>query len=60
MEEGDIEKKYKEWEEVEKDGRSYWITLRKQKIIEGERGSSRSHTLEKSLWKNFWICHKTD
>ena len=31
MEEGVVEEKYKEGEEEEKDGRSYWITLRKQK-----------------------------
>ena len=29
-------------------------------MLEVERGSTRSHTLEKSLWKKLWTCRKTD
>ena len=25
-----------------------------------ERGSTRSHWVESSLWKRLWTCHKTD
>jgi hypothetical protein len=27
--------------------------------LEFERGSTRSHSLDNSLWKRPWICHKT-
>jgi hypothetical protein len=30
------------------------------KILEIERGSTRSHSMENSLWKRLWTCHKTD
>ena len=28
-------------------------------VLETERGSTRSHTLENSLWKRLWTCRKT-
>jgi hypothetical protein len=36
------------------------MTLRKEKILDFERGSSRSHCLENSLWKRLRTCRKTD
>jgi hypothetical protein len=29
-------------------------------ILEMERGSTRSHSVENSLWKSLWACRKTD
>jgi hypothetical protein len=34
-----------------KETRRYW---------KFQRWSTRSHSVEKSLWKRLWICHKTD
>jgi len=31
----------------------------KEKILESHRGSTRSHSLEHSLWKRIWTCRKT-
>ena len=31
-----------------------------KRIQETERGSSRYHTVENSLWKRLWTCRKTD
>jgi hypothetical protein len=36
------------------------MTLRKKKIFEFVRGSTRLHSLEGWLWKTLWTCHKTD
>jgi hypothetical protein len=30
---------------------------RRQQIL---RGSTKSHSLEKCLWKRLWTCHNTD
>ena len=32
----------------------------KETILEIERGSSRSHCVESSLWKRLWTCRKRD
>jgi hypothetical protein len=32
----------------------------KNKILEIEKGSTRSHPVEKSLWKRLRTCRKTD
>jgi hypothetical protein len=32
----------------------------KEKILEIERGSTRSHPVENSLWKRLRTCRKTD
>jgi hypothetical protein len=40
-------------EDEEEDVSSYWI-------MEIERGSSRSHSLENSIWKKLWTCRKTN
>jgi hypothetical protein len=32
----------------------------KSEILEIERGSTRSHSMENSLWKRLWTCRKTD
>jgi hypothetical protein len=29
-------------------------------LPETERGSTRSHSVENSLWKKLWTCRKTD
>jgi hypothetical protein len=34
--------------------------LKEKKILEIERGSTRSHPVENSLWKRLRTCHKTD
>jgi hypothetical protein len=37
------------------------LALRKgKKVLEIERGSTRSHLVENSLWKRLWTCRKTD
>jgi hypothetical protein len=39
----------------------YQMTFRKRKDIWiWNKKSSRSHTVENSIWKRFWIDHKTD
>ena len=45
--EGKIEGMINEEEDVS----SYWITLGNEKILETERGSTISHTVENWLWK---------
>jgi hypothetical protein len=35
------------------------MTLRKERILSFEGGSSRSHYVESSLWKRLWTCRKT-
>jgi hypothetical protein len=44
----------------EEDVGSYWMTLRKERILSFERGSSESHYVDSSLWKRLWTCRKTD
>ena len=39
---------------------SYWMTVRKKKILQIERGSIILHSLENSLWKRLWTCCETD
>ena len=34
--------------------------LKEKKILEIERGSTRSHPVENSLWKMLRTCRKTD
>jgi ABC-type tungstate transport system permease subunit len=34
--------------------------LENERVLEIERGSSRTHSMENSLWKRLWTCHKTD
>jgi hypothetical protein len=37
-----------------------WLEVtRKEKILEIERGSTRSLSMENSLWKRLWTCRKT-
>jgi len=36
------------------------MTLRKEQILELGRGSTRTWSVEKSLWKRLWACHKAD
>jgi len=42
---------------VEEDVSTYLMTLR---LLEVERGSTRSQSVENSLWKRLWACPKTD
>jgi hypothetical protein len=37
-----------------------YIYVRVQADTQTERGSTRSHLLENSLWKKLWTCRKTD
>jgi len=30
------------------------------RILETENGTTRSHSMENSLWKGLWPCRKTD
>jgi hypothetical protein len=32
----------------------------KERILEIERGSTRSHGVRNSLWKRLWTCRKED
>ena len=41
-------------------GRSSWMARTKQRILETERGSTRSHSVENSLWKRLRTSRKTD
>ena len=54
--EGNIEGTGKE-EDVEEDVSSYW---RNQRILETERGSARSHSVENSLWNRIPNCRKAN
>jgi hypothetical protein len=29
-----------------------------EKIVEAERGNTRSHSVENLLWRRLWSCHK--
>jgi hypothetical protein len=33
---------------------------KKDWVREFERGSTRSHSVGNSLWKNLWACHKAE
>jgi hypothetical protein len=46
-------------ESKEEDVSSSSMTLRKMKIIEFERGSTKSKSLKISLWKGMWTFPKT-
>jgi hypothetical protein len=47
-------------EEKKEDVNSYSITLGNEKTPDVERGSTRSHFVENSLWKSLWTCRQTD
>jgi hypothetical protein len=50
--EGKLEGRIEMTGNEEEDVSSNWMTLRgKKKILEIKKGSTRSHTLENSLWK---------
>jgi hypothetical protein len=36
---------------------SYWIT--NERILEDERGGTRPHSVESTLWRRLWTFHKT-
>jgi hypothetical protein len=36
------------------------MTLRKERVLEIDTGSTRSHSVESSLWKRLWTRRKTD
>jgi hypothetical protein len=55
-----VKERHKGWEDKEKDVSSYWMTLRKEQILELERRSTRTLSVEKSLWKGLWACYKAD
>ena len=47
-------------DEEEEDISSYRLSLRKEKILETGRRSTRSHYVESSLWKTLWTYRKAD
>jgi hypothetical protein len=44
----------------EEDVGSYWMTLRKKRMLTSDEGSSRSHCVERSLWKRLWTCRESE
>jgi hypothetical protein len=46
-------------EDEEEEVSSYCMFIRKDSILEIERGSIRSYSMENSLWKRLWTCRKT-
>jgi len=36
------------------------LLYRNERVLEIERGSARSHSVENWLWKGLWTYHKTD
>jgi hypothetical protein len=46
--------------EEEEDVSSHWMNYRKEKVLEIERGSTRSPSVENSFWKRLWTFRKTD
>ena len=55
-----LKERHKGWEDEEEDVSSYWMTLRKEQILEHERGSTRTWSVEKLLWKRLLASHKAD
>jgi len=53
-----------EWKKVREDEdegvTDYWMTLKKDKLLEIQRESTSSHCVENSLWKRLWTWRKTD
>ena len=45
---------------MEEDVSSYWMTLRKERILKIESESAESHSGKKSLCKRLWTRRKTD
>jgi hypothetical protein len=54
--EGKLEGRIEMTGNEEEDVSSYWMTLRKREDTGNERGSTRSHPVENSLWKRLRIC----
>jgi hypothetical protein len=52
-----IEETIKGRDDEEENLSSYWIT--KRRILEVEKGGTRPHSVENSLWKRLWTCHNT-
>jgi hypothetical protein len=57
-----IEGKIKERREVvgSRGRKLCWMTLRKERILETERGSTRSHCMGNWLRKWLWTCRKAE
>ena len=53
-----MKKRWKRWKDEEQEVSSYWMTLRNEKILELETGSTRSHSAEKLQWKRARSCSK--
>jgi hypothetical protein len=56
---GDVLQVWRVYDE-EEDVHIYKAALRKGRILEIERGSSRSHYVENSIWNWLWTCRKTE
>jgi hypothetical protein len=51
-------KLYIAWGSAHKE--KFWVRAWNRRILEIERGSTSLHSLENSLWKRLWTCHKID
>jgi len=47
-------------EDEEEEVSSYWMTLKKGEVNENWKRSTRSHCLQKTLWKRLGTCRKKD
>jgi len=47
-------------ENKEEDASSCWIISRKRKDSRNWKRSTRSPSVENSLWKRLWTCRKTE
>jgi len=50
--------RYEGRKDEKQDVSSFWLTLEKDTIMELETGSTRSHSVENSLWKRLWNFRK--
>jgi hypothetical protein len=58
--EGQLEEGYKWREDEEEDVSNYSVALRKWEDTGNWKGTTRSHCVEKWLWRWLWTCRKTD
>jgi hypothetical protein len=56
--EEEIEGRIQLREDEEEDVSRYWMTTGKERILEIQTGSTKSHSVENSVWKRLWTCRK--
>jgi len=54
-----LKESQKGWIDEEEVG-NYWMTLRKGQDTGTWNRSTRTHSMDNSLWKRLWACRKTD